>query len=277
MISLITVVFQEELSVLKMQAQSIDKFLDPELIDNIIVVINDEGSIFNVDPAWWGSLHNKVMVISRNIFATKYGPNGWHNQQLLKLLTAATCYNSWSLILDAKTIFIRHLDIKQQFDTQDKARVGTCMSIQPVFAESQNLVGDLFNIDLVEQLSPAGVPFFFHNITVRQLILQIEKTKNSFCDWFLSHPKLTEFLLYSGFVLHQYKSYDVLYNTKTCNIRAVNIGHSEVAQVKAKFYDMGESHTATVSIHRHAWQQMTVEQQQYYRDFLTQKGISCEL
>jgi hypothetical protein len=50
--------------------------------------------------------------------------------------------------------------------------------------------------------------------------------------------------------------------------------HSEVAIFDAKLAEMSLFKTNTVSIHRDAWAQLAPEQQQQYRDLLTQRGIS---
>lgn len=271
-------VFKEEFSVLKMQAQSVDKFIDSELIDRIVVIINDESSTNNVDPVWWGQFADRVMVLSRNIFSHNFTSNGWHSQQLLKLLASSICYNNWSCVLDAKTLFVRTLTKKDLFDQNQRPMVGHCLPIQTVFEVAHNTVKNLFKITFDTQISPGGVPFFLHNVTVRSMISKIEKlTGETFDQWFQSRPDLTEFLLYSGFVLSEYGNYNCLYNINQCYMRAVNLGHNELDLTEEKFLAMYQPETSTVSIHRHAWINLRAEYQQHYKNYLTTKGIACEL
>lgn len=279
MMNLVTVVFGPELPILKTQAQSIDLYQDDQLVDQILVVVNDDANLISqIDTAWWGRFQDRVKILSRHVFADKFSSNGWHSQQLLKLLAAATSYRDWSMVLDAKTIFIKKLPTTHLFDREQRPCIGTCLPIPSVFSKSQQIVERVLDIELDNQLSPAGVPFFLNNRVVRSMISDIEKqTGQLFSDWFESQPDLTEFLLYSGYVKKLYTNYDVLYNIRCCNIRAVNIGHCEPDQIDQKFQDMVASYTYTVSIHRDLWQQMNSAQQQQYRDILAQRGITCEL
>ena len=117
-----------------------------------------------------------------------------------------------------------------------------------------------------------------NNQLTRQMITTIEQQVNqSFVNWFQSQPNVTEFLLYSGFILQQYATYDFLYNIDKGAMRAVNVAHTEVNQFDQLFKEMLLPHTSTVSIHRWAWRNLTVKQQQQYRDFLTSRGLTCEL
>jgi hypothetical protein len=279
MLNLITIVFNEELPVLKMQAQSISLYLDPHLVSNIVVVVNDHQSVISrIDKSWWGPFSNRVIVIPRNMFSHNFTSTGWHSQQLLKLLAASICYNPWSLILDAKTLFVRALTNQDLFDQNQQPMVGHCLSIPTVFSVAHDQVKTLFEITLDTQISPGGVPFFLHNATVRSMISKIEKlTGETFDQWFQSRPDLTEFLLYSGFVLNEYGNYSYLYNINRCCMRAVNLGHNELDLTEKKFLAMYQPETSTVSIHRHAWTNLSAEHQQQYKHYLATKGITCEL
>jgi hypothetical protein len=278
MLNLITVVFKEEFSVLKMQAQSIDKFIHPELVSRIVVVINDDSSSADIDSAWWGQYSNRVVVLSRNTFSHSFTSNGWHSQQLLKLFSASICYNPWSLVLDAKTLFVRALTNQDLFDQNQLPMVGHCLPIPTVFRVARDTVEALFGVTLDTQISPGGVPFFLHNATVRSMISKIEKlTGETFDQWFQSCPDLTEFLLYSGFVLSEYGNYNYLYNINRCCMRAVNLGHNELDLTEKKFLAMYQPEISTVSIHRHAWTNLSAEHQQQYKHYLTTKGITCKL
>jgi hypothetical protein len=104
-----------------------------------------------------------------------------------------------------------------------------------------------------------------------------QQVDQSFVNWFQLQPDVTEFLLYSGFILQQYSTYDFLYNIDKAAMRAVNVAHTEVNQFGQLFKEMLLPHTSTVSIHRWAWRDLTAQQQQQYRDFLTGRGLTCEL
>ena len=84
MIDICTVVFREELAILKAQAQSIALRCQDLGSLNIYIVVNDTDDVVaEIDSAWWGNLASKVMVIPRSTFSTTYVDNGWLSQQAI--------------------------------------------------------------------------------------------------------------------------------------------------------------------------------------------------
>jgi hypothetical protein len=265
MTDLITVVFAEELATLKTQAQSIA--VHGQHIDTIFVVVNDDsGTGSLIDRAWWGRWQEHVQIINRAAFGNQWSSNGWLSQQVLKLMTAAISSNSWSMILDAKTFFVKPIP-----ELDQQPAVGQ-LDIYPVFEPSQHIVNKLFDIALTKQLGPGGVPFVINTQATRDMIAWIEHSTNQdFAQWFQAQGMLTEFILYSGWVQHQYGTFEKLYTISKTNIHPVNLCHSEVASFDRKFAQMQSADT--VSIHRGAWSQLTPAQQAQYTDFLSSRGI----
>lgn len=272
MIDIVTVVFHEEIPVLRLQAESVALYCKNIGLRNIYVVVNDEERVVNlIDSSWWGDLKDKVLVIPRSAFSTEYVENGWLSQQVLKLLTAAMSYGLWTMVLDAKTIITQEMSWENILDPQGRPQVGT-LPIFEVFAPAKSLVDKLFNIDLQEQLGPGGVPYFFHNPTVRAMIAYAEaKSGMLFPAWFQLQGMLTEFMLYSGFVKFRDGDFSKLY-APTSIINAVNLCHSEVDLWAKKFDDMHQA--TTVSIHRNAWSQLSDRQKNDYRYLLVDRGIT---
>jgi len=274
MIDIVTVVFGPEISQLKLQAQSIDLYCRKIGVRNIYVVINDSESMAqHIDPAWWGTFAPQVLIVPRTVFSTEFSANGWVGQQALKILTASISHNTWSMILDAKTVFVRDLDPAEFVDSQGRIKVGH-MPVYPVFEPARQIVNDFYQTDLDSQLGPGGVPFFMHNDTVRLMIAEAAfQAKQSFPNWFQAQGRLTEFVLYSGFVKHRFGSFDAFYSADNA-VFPCNLCHSEVARFDAKLTEMSQLKINTVSIHRDAWAQLAPVQQQQYRDLLIQRGIS---
>jgi hypothetical protein len=273
MIDIVTVVFQDELSVLKLQAQSIDLYCQDIGVQNIHVIVNDDPSVMSqIDFNWWGSMSHLVKLTHRDYFDCTFVENGWVSQQALKLLGAAMCENPWSMILDAKTIFARPLLLSELFDQKNRLNVGT-LQIYSVFEPSRKIINQLFNIDLQLQAGPGGVPFFFHVQPVREMIKDIElRVGEKFAEWFQAQGMLTEFMLYSGWL--QYCCGLDSYYSKRNKFSIINLCHSEVAMADIKLANMHQSQVLTVSVHRRAWDQFSAEQKQTYRDMLISKGIS---
>ena len=276
MIDIVTVVFEQEIPVLRAQAQSIALNCQRIGIRNIYVVLNDSETIASqIDPAWWGPLANSVLVIPRPAFSAPFVDNGWVSQQLLKLMTAAMSYNTYSMILDAKTLFVRELDPATVVDDTGRIRTGI-MPLYPVFAPAKKIVDELFAMDLQQQVGPGGVPCIVHNDTVRMMIAEVTmRTQQSFPIWFQRQGRLTEFVLYSAFVQHLCGSIDVLYDQQNSIGNIVNVGHNETDAWLIKINQMCKPDALTVSVHRNAWLELTAPQRQEYRDLLVSRGIEA--
>ena len=271
-IDLVTVVFEPELPVLRAQAQSINLYCRDLGIKNIYVIVNDHESVAaQIDPAWWGDMQHRVVILPRRTFSTDFVDNGWVSQQVLKVLGAATSFNTWSMVLDAKTLFVKPLRLTDLIDSQGRPQTGQ-LGIQPVFESSARIVGELFNVDVRRQLGPGGVPFIFNTRWVRAMIADIEqRTVQSFPTWFQAQGEVTEFILYSGY-LESTQAMDLLYNTQRSRLFACNVCHSDVESFDRKFQEMQNS--LTTSIHRNAWSRLSPDQQQRYHVFLSSRGIT---
>ena len=265
MIDLVTIVFEDELATLKTQAKSIA--VHGRNIGTIFVVVNDDsGTGSKIDRTWWGRWQDRVQVISRTVFGDAWSDNGWLSQQALKLMTATVSSNEWSMILDAKTFFVRPMLEFDRFPA-----VGQ-LDIYPVFEASQQIVNRLFGITLTKQLGPGGVPFIINTTEARRMVTWIEEhTKQDFVEWFQAQGMLTEFILYSGWIQYQYGGFAPLYDVSKSDILPCNLCHSEVAGFDRKFTLMQSANT--VSIHRRAWTQLTAQQQKQYADLLHSRGI----
>lgn len=263
MIDFVTVVFEDELESLKLQARSIELFV--KNIDSIVVVVNQDQAC-RIDSRWWGQHHSKVTVMHRDLFGRTWSPNGWLSQQVLKLLVAAQCASNWSVILDAKTIFVTDFKLDEIRPT-----VGM-LDIYPVFEPSRDIANALFGTDLRQQLGPGGVPFVISTEQTRDMIDWIEHhTGEPFATWFQQQGRLTEFILYSAWIQYRTGSLNNMYDTDQNTIIPVNLCHSEVDQFEQKMAQMVTA--TTVSIHRNAWKQLNLNQQQQYMNFLHSRGI----
>jgi hypothetical protein len=275
MIDIVTVVFKEELEVLKLQAESIELYCQDMGLDRIYVIINDDGmTAGDIDPEWWGNLADRVVVIHRQVWNINYVENGWLTQQLLKVLASANSDNTWTMVLDAKTILIQPVELNKLFDQRGRLTWGYC-PVFPVFEPARQIVSHLFGINQRMVAGPAGVPFFFHTGTVRSMIRDLElRTKKPFADWFQQQGMVTEFILYSGYVEYRDGSLDLMFTNDEEPYHVCNVCHNEVEDFDRKFFEMMDPTNLTVSIHRGAWTHLTEIQQQAYRNFLIAHGIT---
>ena len=268
MIDICTVVFDAELDVLKLQARSIELYCQHIGLKNIFVMVNDASP---VDPAWYGSFADRVRVVPRADFDCKWSNNGWVSQQALKMLGAARSNNAWCMIVDAKTLFVRPVELNQV--VVDGCAATGSFPIYPVFDTSRSITNQLFGINLPEQLGPGGVPFFVEPSLTRDMIKEVEhRTGQLFGDYFQQQGMLTEFILYSGYVWYRDNTFDRRYLPQS-NVHPCNLCHSETDIFDLKFAEMNLPQILTVSIHRNAWPKLSNEQQQQYHNLLAERGI----
>jgi len=271
-IDLLTVVFREDLGILKSQAQSIDLYCRTLDMATIMVVINDdEIKIDDIDTSWWGGLRDRVLVIHRDRWQAKYKTSGWVIQQVLKLMASCLSSSRYCLVLDAKTIFVTAVQFDNFFTDLHTLKFGQIRH-HPVFEPSRQIVQRLFNIQLPVQLGPGGVPFVIESDMVRDMIQWIESTAGiDFITWFQDQGMLTEFLLYSGWVIKTYGSLDHVAEKHNSFGQVVNVNPAEAPSFDDKFQQM--MHAITVSVHRDAWPLLTSAQQSQYRQFLRDRQI----
>ena len=218
LVDLVTVVYDPEVYLLEWQAKSIIKYLDIKEINEIIIVDNGSQPC-KLQVGWYGKFKNKVKILSHKDLGLEVMPHldGWRTQQLCKVLAASQSHCDYSMILDAKTFFSKEIFLSNFFDGH-RPCVGT-VPVSTYWKDSKDYLEDYFDVEIKDVIGPGGVPFFFHNETVRQMIDHIK----DFNTWFQQNlyeqksphrTLVTEFMLYSAFVLHRYGKYDALYSAR---------------------------------------------------------------
>lgn len=276
MIDLITVVFQQELYLIEIQARSIELYIDSDKIGNIFVVVNDEDCVVDqIDHNWWGINSSKVKLIARSHWGETPPIDGWSSQQLYKLLAANESNATWSMCLDAKTWFVQKLDWHKLF--QDDRVCFVSHPIAPVFEPAKQFTESFLGITHLNTIGPGGVPFMFHTETVKDMIKYIEtKTGNSFYDFFVEHVVLphgvTEFILYSGFVKFKHQYAYKLY-TESQHYQVTNLADWQLDRFDKLLRQMAQKNNLTASVQGKAYQLLTDDQFQQWFDFLASRQL----
>ncbi len=277
MIDLITIVFQQELYLLEIQARSVELYLPPEKINNIYVVVNDVDSVCNlIDTAWWGVNAEKVQIIPRSRWGYPETLPGWESQQLYKLLAAEQAESTWSMCLDAKTWFVQKINWGELFSADGRVYFKS-IPVIPVFSKAQDTIEELFDIKLSTVVGPGGVPFMFHTETVKDMFLHLNNITgkeflNFFAEYVLDPYRITEFMLYSGFVNLKHGSQDKLYNN--CQFyRVTNLADWQLENFDSIVKSMNDSNNLTASIQGRAYPHLTDEQLDIWCQFLLDKHL----
>ena len=248
LIDFITVVYDAEVHLLEWQAKSISKYIDPALVNKIVVVDNGSQNCV-VKRKWYSNFENKLEVITHNDLHLKLLEHldGWRTQQLCKILASARSKSEWSVVLDAKTFFAKPFAIDRLFDS-GKPCVGQIPVVHH-WEDAKMFLQGLYDIKLKSMIGPGGVPFFFHNDTVREMIQSIENFNNWFQEKLYENSAphrtlVTEFMLYSAFVMKKYGNYTSLYSEKS-KVTAFNVSDWEADKFEKIF--TVDSHTISVA------------------------------
>jgi hypothetical protein len=277
MIDITTVVFAEEIPLIEIQARSIDLYTPPELIDSVFVVVNDDRDVCSkIDKSWWGQHHHKVKIFHFSDFS--YFPanmNGWDSQQLLKLLVAAKSQNTYTYVLDAKTWFVKTLLPEFLFDSNSKAHA-ELMPLFDGFKSAQPFLTEFYGRHYRHIIGPGGVPFTFHNQSVRSMIDEIQtNTNRQFDDFFCESVQfpinITEFTLYSAYILSK-NSFNEIYTYRQ-PYKVVNIAHFQIDEFSKLFQEMQLPLTLTASIHKNLYPNLSQTQYNNWCDFLADKKL----
>lgn len=272
MFDIVTVVFGEELDVLRLQARSIDLHCQRLNVNKIVVVVNDDEKVNDmIDASWWGSMQDRVRVINRSHWPYTWSQNGWVSQQVLKLLACCESHSDWCMILDAKTIVVQSLSYDDIIDSHGQCQFGT-QPVISVFEPAARIASNLFGISVTETAGPAGVPFCMEPNQTRQLFEFVKhNTGTELPDWFQQQGMITEFVLYSAWIIYATGNLSTRYSEK--KFVPCNVCHSEVGIFDQKLQQMFGPQVITVSVHRNAWSQLSQPQQQSYTEFLQSRGI----
>jgi hypothetical protein len=277
MFDFITVVFRPEVPYLEIQAKSLENYFTNDQIKNIYVIVNDDDSVVDlIDKSWYGKYADRVIVYPYSVFGYVNRVGGWDNQQLCKLLGAARSTCEWSVVLDAKTFFVKPFKTEFFLDSENKACTNKLLPFSQ-FESAKACVENLYNIEFDHVIGPGGVPFIFHTPTVLSMITDTEiLAGKNFIDFFLDnvcYPNLiTEFYLYSAYVKYKYGNVEHLYNNKQ-RWDCVNIADWEADNFDALFAKMQKFMALTVSIASKAWALLTQEQQLAYLEFLNKRNL----
>ena len=188
---------------------------------------------------------------------------------MCKILASARSKTEWSVVLDAKTFFAKPFVIGRLFDG-GKPCVGQIPVVNH-WEDAKMFLQDFYDIKLESMIGPGGVPFFFHNDTVREMIQSIENFNNWFQEKLYENSAphktlVTEFMLYSAFVMKKYGNYTSLYSEKS-EVTAFNVSDWEAD----KFEQIFSTRAHTVSVAEKTKRLLSSEQLNKWRTFLDEQ------
>lgn len=209
-LDIVTIVFQQEIFLLKLQAISIQKCFQPQDINRIFIVVNElapevtYSALSNEVLPEYGDLISKIEIIpAHRLMRPHVAASGWITQQALKLLAARIVSTDFYMVLDAKNHFVQPVSLGTFLDTKSgKARSNR---IRKHGSLDTALEGSLeyFGVSRGDYSLPATTPFLLKTVIVRQMIEFIEDREGIHFDDFMVKQKnsITEFFLYNAYLM----------------------------------------------------------------------------
>jgi hypothetical protein len=124
-------------------------------------------------------------------------------------------------------------------------------------------------------VGPGGVPFMFHTATVKDMFVTLAERGsfiNFFAEYVLEPYKITEFMLYSGFVNLKHQSQAALYHEYQY-YGAVNLADWQVSEFDAAINRMKSNNTLTASVQGRAYPHLTEQQLDHWCNFLLSRSL----
>ncbi|GAB3920763.1 hypothetical protein GCM10011575_17460 [Microlunatus endophyticus] len=258
-ISAVTVVFEAELDLLKLQARSLARFAGPEVISQIIVIDNTRSGIR--PPVRRKILHEygihrpKVVFLRPTEIGVVPPASGWITQQVLKLLVYSKVAADHYVVLDAKNHLIRQVDIRDFIAADGRAHGGFHSYVgHPLRSRLEDVLHylGLEPQEFVDRFPPTHTPFVLQTRLVGAMVEDISSTSGQeFASAFVASGAL-EFFLYSGWIRKTYGTWDAVFDGEP--VRSANIwpGNPSAESVKAVIAEASRLDTPFFAAHRTA-------------------------
>ncbi len=239
MLSFATVVYSKDFPLLKLQALSLARFVAPEHVASIHVILNDvdETSLRQkVEPILsnYGALRSKVQLHSgddvllgpghcarrplrdRVLIENRFrlplirkggwrGNNGYRAQQVLKLGAARVAASENMIILDTKNLFLRSFDEAKFFSDAGTARI-SFMDVKSDYHRNWFLQSlDALDVDRPNlptcKTTTFSTPFPVRRSLILGVLEEINARYGSVQSLFASRRRPSEFMLLNAFCL----------------------------------------------------------------------------
>ena len=211
--------FEAEFWLLRLQAQSMARYLPVALVHEIVVIDNSvDGMPPDVTRGLlddYGDLTGLVRILRPQEICPVPGAIGWRSQQVLKLCVAELLTCDRYVVLDAKNLFVATLEPGFLEASDGRARVIVygyeTHPMRPALEHVLTYLG-LDPSRYVPGFTATVTPFVLDTATVKALIRDIERSSGrSFAQEFVARG-LTEFFLYSGWIASKGRSLEEVFD-----------------------------------------------------------------
>jgi hypothetical protein len=279
-LTFVSVVFEEEYRLLELQARSMGMFLDPAAVAEIIVIDNSAGGMpgrVRADVvAGYDGLADAVRVLRPRDITRVPGTIGWRAQQVLKLSVAHRVSTARYVVLDAKNHLIDAAGAALFVAPDGRPRVTAHgyerHALRPMIEHVLKYLG-LDPTEHVERFTATITPFTFDTSLVAAMLRDIERRSGRpFAEEFVAND-LTEFFLYTGWLIAGGRSLDDVYDIHQAPWPVVWPGSANRGGVEDAIARADERRSPGFAVHRKALAHLDGENAKTVARFWTDKHL----
>ena len=276
----VSVVFETEFPLLRLQARSMARFLPESLCREIIVLDNSTrgmpGGERDALLAEYGGLRPRVRVLRPSDVARVPGMVGWQSQQVLKLLVAEHLGADRYVVLDAKNHFVDTPDVGFFQSPDDRARVNTYGYEQHPLRPNLEHVLEYVGVDpapYVGSFTATVTPFVLDRELVLAMVADIEaRSGRPFAEEFAAH-ELTEFFLYTAWIVARGRPLEDVFDFHQVFCPVVWPRRADRAGVEAAIAQARSGRTPLFAVHRRALNRLDDEGARALATYWTDLGL----
>jgi hypothetical protein len=272
-IDFVTITFNSniDLALLKIQAVSF-KYVDINLINNIIIIFNDDNELIdNFNDVFYSEIkqlypkdcQDLIKLIYLKDLNLNFKESNWFTQQVVKLKICFKINTEYYLILDSKNHFINNITLTTFFDKNtNKPILHYNMQGKEMLDYYNNNLG-YFNVNCPNVSSihenykiQTITPYVFITDECKNLINYIENKENiKFEDFFINEKKYTEFYLYFSYLIFSNKLSFYEYNLKLMPVLIIGPQDPKKCYYNSWEYKkeiIDNNYIDTVALHRYS-------------------------
>lgn len=265
-LTLVTVVFEAEVPLLRLQARSLARFVPTEHFHRLIVIDNSRTGLRARDRlrllTEYGTWQDKVDVVRPEHVTPLPPARGWIGQQVLKLMISQRVETPHYLVLDAKNVWVRPTSVTEFVTPDGRARGGMHSYREHPLRETLEHVLRYLGVDPERWLDSFPVthtPVVLSTATVGQLTEDIAvRGGRPFAEEFVA-AGLTEFFLYAGWITARYGSLAGHVDGTVVRSATVWPRRRSAADVRRALAEADELDAPFLAIHRTALARMDRE------------------
>lgn len=279
-LTLVTVVFGAERHLLELQARSLARHLDPEVVDEVLVVDNGwrpPGAARRAAVrSAYGPLADRVRVLGAQDVTDVPATTGWRSQQILKLAVAEQVGSARYLLLDAKNHLVRPTSWADLQAADGRAHGGRHSyaehPLRPQLERTLRYLG-LDPAAHVPDFPPTATPFVMDTATVRHLVADVAaRSGRPFPEEFEA-AGLIEFFLYSGWMAREGVDAGALYDGVPLESPTVWPRLATAAGLEQCLAEVARTDAAFFAVHRTALARLPRPATERLVELWTERGL----